>query len=61
MKNYIKNKLIDLPRPFRIWYGKMFLYMLGKIGTHEFNEDIILYNELKRWVDSKEKIESNIN
>ena len=55
MKNYIKNKLIDLPRSFRIWWGKMFLYMLGKIGTHEFHDDIILYNELKRWVDSKGK------
>ena len=55
MKNYIKSKMIDLPRSFRVWWGKCFLYMLGKIGTHEFNDDIILYNELKRWVDTKGK------
>ena len=55
MKKYIKSKMIDLPRSFRIWWGKCFLYMLGKIGTHEFNDDIILYNELKRWVDTKGK------
>jgi hypothetical protein len=47
--------MIDLPRSFRIWWGKCFLYMLGKVGTHEFNDDIILYNELKRWVDAKGK------
>jgi hypothetical protein len=55
MKRYIKSKLIDLPRPLRIWFGKCFLYMIGKHGTHEFRDDIILYNELKRWVDSKGK------
>jgi hypothetical protein len=55
MKKYIKSKLINLPRSFRIFYGKIFLNMLGKMGTHEFTDDIILYNELKLWVDSKGK------
>jgi hypothetical protein len=55
MKRYIKSKLIDLPRPLRVWFGKCFLYMLGKNGTHEFKDDIILYNQLKGWVDSKGK------
>ena len=51
----LKSKLIDLPRPFRIWWGKCLLYMLGKFGTHEFDNDITLYNELKLWVDTKGK------
>lgn len=55
MKNYIKSNLIKLPRSFRIWWGKMFLYMLGKLGTHEFTDDIILYNELRKWVEYKGK------
>lgn len=55
MIRYIKSKLIYLPRPLRVWFGKCFLHMLGKNGTHEFKDDIILYNELKEWVDSKGK------
>jgi hypothetical protein len=52
---YMKSKLINLPRPFRIWWGKCFIYMLGKIGTDEFPNDITLYNELKLWLDEKGK------
>lgn len=55
MKNIIKNNLIHLPRSFRIWWGKCFLYMLGKIGTDEFTDDMLLFNELKLWVDTKGK------
>jgi uncharacterized protein YfaT (DUF1175 family) len=50
---WIKNNLCRLPRRYRVWFGKIFIYMLGTIGTHEFKDDIILYNELKRWVDSR--------
>jgi hypothetical protein len=55
MKKIIKNNLVRLPRKFRIYFGKMFLYMLGRIGTHEFNNDIVLYNELSLWVKTKGK------
>lgn len=52
MNKYVKNKLVDLPRPLRIWWGRCFMYMLGKIGTHEFQDDVALYNELRKWVES---------
>ena len=44
-----------LPRKFRIYFGKIFLYMLGRIGTREFNDDIVLFNELSLWVKTKGK------
>lgn len=53
--NWIKSQLIKLPRQFRIWCGKVFIYMLGKIGTDEFLNDIILYNELRLWIDNNGK------
>jgi hypothetical protein len=52
---YIKSNLINLPRPFRVWWGKCFIYMLGKFGTDEFPNDINFYNELKLWLDEKGK------
>lgn len=53
MTRYLKSKLIELPRPLRIWFGKLFLYMLGKHGTDEFKNDIVLYNELKLWIETQ--------
>jgi hypothetical protein len=55
MKNLIKGNLVKLPRQFRIYFGRVFMYMLGRIGTHEFVDDMILYNELSKWVKSKGK------
>lgn len=55
MKKIIKNNLVRLPRKFRIYFGKIFLYMLGRIGTHELYNDIVLYNELSLWVKTKGK------
>jgi len=55
MKTIIKKNLIKLPRKFRIWWGKMFIYMLGTIGTDEFPNDITLYNELRLWIDTNGK------
>jgi len=52
---WIKSKLVSLPRKFRVWWGMVFLYMLGKFGTHEVPNDINLYNELSLWVNSKGK------
>jgi hypothetical protein len=31
------------------------MYMLGRIGTDEFVNDIVLYNELKLWVETHPK------
>jgi hypothetical protein len=53
--NWIKSNLINLPRKFRMWWGRCFIYMLGKIGTDEFSNDITLYNELRLWIDEKGK------
>jgi len=55
MKKIIKNNLVRLPRKFRILFGKIFIHMLGTIGTHEFDDDIILYNELSKWIGSNGK------
>lgn len=52
---HIKARLILLPRRFRVWWGKTFAYMLGKVGTDEFNDDFVLYCELKRWLSDNEK------
>jgi len=55
MKQLIKKNLVKLPRWFRIFFGNIFIYMLGRIGTHEFENDIVLFNELKLWIDTKGK------
>jgi len=55
MKKLIKNNLVFLPRKIRLFCGKVFMYMLGKLGTHEFKDDICLYNELRLWVETKGK------
>ncbi len=55
MKQLIKKILIKLPRRFRLFFGNIFIYMLGRIGTHEFENDIVLFNELRLWIDTKGK------
>lgn len=47
----ILTKLVRLPRPFRVWWGTMFMWMLG--DWKEVRDDIALYNRLKEWVDAK--------
>jgi hypothetical protein len=49
----MKSLLIKLPRRFRIWWDTIFMYMLGRCGTHEFRNDINLYNELRLWIETK--------
>ncbi len=51
MKRMILTKLVRLPRPFRVWWGTMFMWMLG--DWKEVRDDIALYNRLKEWVDAK--------
>jgi uncharacterized protein YfaT (DUF1175 family) len=62
MKQSIKKSLIKLPRSFRILWGRIFIYMLGRIGTDEFYNDVVLYNELRKWIDTQGRpTTSNIN
>ena len=56
---WIKQKLIQLPRVFRVWFGRCFIYMLGKHGTDEFKTDIHLYNELRKWIDQNKNQKIN--
>ena len=51
----MKHLLIKLPRKFRIWWGTIFIYMLGRHGTNEFNEDFLLYLELQKWIEQNKK------
>ena len=51
----MKKILIKLPRKFRVWWGEMFIYMLGKHGSNEFNDDFLLYLELQKWLDLNKK------
>ena len=51
MKRIILTKLVRLPRSFRVWWGTMFMWMLG--DWKEVRDDIVLYNRLKEWVDAK--------
>ena len=52
MKQFILSRLIRLPRSFRVWWGSVFLWMLG--DWREVGKDIVLYNTLKKWVDEQE-------
>lgn len=51
MKYFILKRLVRLPRSFRVWWGSIFLWMLG--DWREVRDDIALYNRLKEWVDAK--------
>lgn len=47
----MKKYLIRLPRKFRVWWGRQFLYMLGDLKRNEFNKDITLYTVLYAWLE----------
>ena len=48
----MKKHFHKLPFKFKLWWAKQFLYMFKGFGP-TFNDDIILYNELKVWVETK--------
>ena len=50
----MKKHFHKLPFKFKLWWAKQFLYMFKGFGP-TFNDDIILYNELKVWVETKGK------
>jgi hypothetical protein len=43
-----------LPFKFKLWWAKQLLYMFKGFGE-TFNDDIILYNELNLWIETKGK------
>ena len=60
-------KLIDkipfyrLPMRFKIFWAKIFIRMFTGVGPN-FDNDIILYNELKLWIETNGRpTTSNIN
>lgn len=53
MRSFILKRLVRLPRRYRVWFGSVFMYMLG--DWTEVQDDIRLYNELRRWVESNGK------
>jgi hypothetical protein len=51
MKKLITNNLIFLPRWFRILWGRIFVYMIGKFGDDkEWYQDMKLCVELTEWI-----------
>ncbi len=51
MKKLITDNLIFLPRWFRVLWGRIFVYMLGKFGDdEEWYGDMNLVLELREWV-----------
>jgi hypothetical protein len=50
MKKYYHK----LPFKFKLWWAKQLLYMFKGFGP-TFTDDLILYNELRLWVDTKGK------
>ncbi len=57
----MKYKLHKLPFWFKLIWAKAFLYMFKGFGD-TFDNDIVLYNELKLWIDTKGRpTTSNIN
>jgi hypothetical protein len=45
----MKKYLINLPRWFRVWFGGIFIYMLGG-SSEERAKDLVLFVELKKWL-----------
>ena len=50
MKRYYHK----LPFMFKLWWAKQLLYMFKGFGP-TFNDDIVLYNELTLWIETKGK------
>ena len=60
MKKIVKRLIIRLPRKFRIWWSRVFIYMLGgNSEAWEITNDITLYNELRLWVDKNGRPNKN--
>ena len=51
MKKYYHK----LPFWFKLWWAKQFIHMFRGFGA-TFDNDIILFNELRLWIDTKGKL-----
>ncbi len=47
----MKRHLHKLPFWLKLWWAKQLLYMFKGCGP-TFNDDIVLYNELTRWIET---------
>jgi len=47
-----KIPLYNLPMWFKLFWAKAFIRMFRGFGP-TFNNDIILYNELRKWIETK--------
>lgn len=50
----MKQHLYKLPFHIKLWWAKQLLYMFKGLGP-TFNDDIVLYNELSLWIETKGK------
>lgn len=50
----MKKHFHKLPFSIKLWWAKQFIYMFKGFG-HTFDDDIILYNELLLWIETKGK------
>lgn len=50
----MKNHLHKLPFWFKLWWAKQFIHMFKGLGP-TFQDDIVLYNELNLWIETKGK------
>ena len=50
----MKKHLHKLPFGFKLWWAKQLTYMFKGLGP-TFPDDIILYNELNSWIETKGK------
>jgi hypothetical protein len=50
----MKRHLSKLPFKIKLWWAKQLLYMFKGFGP-TFDDDIVLYNELSLWIETKGK------
>ena len=48
----MKQHLHKLPFRFKLWWAKQLLHMFRGLGP-TFKDDIVLYNELSLWIETK--------
>jgi len=50
----MKKHLHKLPFWLKLWWAKQFIYMFKGFGP-TFPDDLVLYNELSLWIETKGK------
>ena len=54
----MKHVLYKLPFRFKLWWAKQLTYMFRGFGP-TFDDDIVLWNELNKWIETKGKPYTN--